>query len=612
MPQIVAGWIATGLTNLGVTAVVNGVSLATALGSLAASALFSALSGLLGGGGSTEEQRAEIRIANSLPPKRWVYGRARMPATWLPPVVIDGVLYGCLILNSRPSAADAPVILVDQRPVDVSGDIFDFGAGATATTPPFASHAKFWLGRGDQTAPPAQIMAEAGDATATDTEKFWPSDAWAGRTVLWVRLVAGAASSRSERWPSTPPQIDVETTWSKVWDPRNPDQDPEDADTWVWSENQALCLLDALRTNPVRRRKTSQLRIEDFIEAANVADQAVPVAAGGTEPRYRVGGFIVWNGRDELLDQMRPLILAGGGTLRQVGGKLGYLAGRFYPASMTITDAIEDAPIVYRGRQASRDVPSAVRAVFPDPEQEWEDGDLFPIAVSSRDWDGSDDGIADLRFSLVPYPRQAQRLAQIVARQAAQEARLSMALPPSAIDLLIGARVDVTLPGDDVRNGLWMLESINPNAWMQGDGSVVFRCDVTLRRDDPDVWSWSPADEQDRYSAPVPPLDLSLSPPADLSADLTESGVLTFAFSTVPSAAFYEWQVQPVGSDIWTPLPDLSADLETDGTITATLPLAADTDFHVRVRTRVGAQASAWAQITATAPEIPIDPETPE
>jgi hypothetical protein len=281
--------------------------------------------------------------------------------------------------------------------------------------------------------------------------------------------------------------------------------------------------------------------------------------------------------------------------LRQIGGQIGYLPGKYYAPVATVGDVLDDAPVRYTRRGSTRDVPEAVRAIFPDPDQVWEDGDLPPTAVSSRSWDGSDAGVQELRLNMVPYPVQAQRIAQIVARQHAAEERLSAMLPPSAIDLIVGARVNVTFPSDDVRNGIWIIENINPHVWMTEEGGVQFRCAADLRRDAADIWAWDPDDQVDRYSEPVPDLSLALEPPTNLSASLSDF-LLTVSFEVAVNGAFYEWQFKNTADEIWTPLPDLSSDLQISGVISANATVPDDSaDYDVRVRTRNGSRASDWA-----------------
>jgi hypothetical protein len=76
--------------------------------------------------------------------------------------------------------------------------------------------------------------------------------------------------------------------WTPVFDPRDPAQDPYDDATWVWSDNAVLCFAHHLmvkRGYDWEQRFAPQLA--KLITAINIADEAVPLAAGGTEKRYR-------------------------------------------------------------------------------------------------------------------------------------------------------------------------------------------------------------------------------------------------------------------------------------------------------------------------------------
>ncbi|WP_157982362.1 hypothetical protein, partial [Oceanicella sp. SM1341] len=194
---------------------VNGVAEATAviiagvITYLAPSVLLSFASTLLvRGRPKAQDVIRELQTPNTLPPYRFVYGHTRVYGTYAPVKVKGRVLYACLILNSRPSAGPF-TIFIDKREVELSGDVHDFGpgGGASATNDPFAGYLHAWIGRGDQVSPPF-------DVTDQFPGGFRTSDAWRGRTVLWLRLNAGPNGSRPERWPRLPPEVEVEGDWS--------------------------------------------------------------------------------------------------------------------------------------------------------------------------------------------------------------------------------------------------------------------------------------------------------------------------------------------------------------------------------------------------------------
>lgn len=84
-------------------------------------------------------------------------------------------------------------------------------------------------------------------------------------------------------------QMSLAGEWSLVFDPRDPGQDAYDPSTWEYRDNSALALLHSQLVNRGRDYDTAILpQIDSWIAAANDCDVAMPLAAGGTEKRYRL------------------------------------------------------------------------------------------------------------------------------------------------------------------------------------------------------------------------------------------------------------------------------------------------------------------------------------
>lgn len=198
-------------------------------------------------------------------------------------------------------------------------------------------------------------------------ELFRATDGWRGLTVLWLRLRAGGNETMDERWPAKPPEVMVDGYWSRVRDPRDPAQSPTDASTWQWSANQALCTLDALRTNPVRPYSDAHLWTETFAWSADVADERVAVKAGGTIPRYEVDGVLVWSEGSEIEDQVTPLAAAGAAEFTRVGGRLGLVPGTYRAPVMTLSNVLDDAPLQFRRYRPSTELVTAVSSAAGTP-----------------------------------------------------------------------------------------------------------------------------------------------------------------------------------------------------------------------------------------------------
>lgn len=450
--------------------------------------------------------KRELSVPTSRPSKRWAYGRARIPGT--PALRVEGrTLIMGVILNSRPSAGGTVKIYFDGREAMIeSGDLYDFDAGG-AVLAPVDSDVSFggssdrpraWLGLGGQTKAPDVVVADSeGQIRATDYA--------GGKTILWLRIGAGSKSSFTERWPNSPPIVEVEADWSLVWDPRDGAQDPDDPGTWAWCNNHGLIMLDAALNNPIRRRQRRLVDIDAFAAAATLADEDVPlyyasVAVGAwpgsplTVKRYTVNGLLVWSGV-ELMDQLRPLADAGGGDLVQVGGRLSYVPPVSRAPDYTITDILDEGGLDFARLRPGAELPTAVVASYVAPARGWEEADLPPLPVDAGSSQTLEDGTYELPLPFVTEPTQAMRIAQIARRRFEAQKGLSCMLPPSAIILGPGAIAAWDIPELPKCAGNWRVESINPSLWLQG-GGVALRCPVTLAEEPVGVDAWDPETDE--------------------------------------------------------------------------------------------------------------------
>jgi hypothetical protein len=502
--------------------------------------LSTAANALIAGGQKQEAQKAELARPNALPAYRSVYGLTLATGTPAPLRVRGDKLVGCWILNSRPSAMTQLTVYVDKRAVTYTGDPFDFtlSGGALATNDLFDGHLQFWIGRGDQTTPPVKITTDFPFASGADEELFKTTDGWQNCTVLWAILKAGDPDQRQERWPAQPPLIEVEAEYSLVYDPREETHDPDDPGTWVYSDNHALCCLDAVRTNPVKVYPLNSSRIEQYIAAADLADLPIPLKAGGTEPQYTVHGTILWNG-SELHEQIAPLFAAGAARPVRVGGQLGIVPGAWEPPSYTLTDELGgDVEVV--GTQAG-DLPTQLRTTYVSRARLYETAQLDPYDIpGALAADGGLARVKDLDVSFAGSATQAMRVQKIEGGLARQQRRISLTAPPSAINLVGGSVLTSDLPGAWARlDGTYRVESLKPAQSLLGeDKGVALRCPLVAVQHSADIYAWDPeVDEQD-IESPVfnegaDGVSRDLTPPTFVSvAETTPAGTITMTFET--------------------------------------------------------------------------------
>ncbi|MGV6848550.1 MAG: hypothetical protein ACWA5A_09240 [Marinibacterium sp.] len=554
------GFLAPAIT-AGLTAIGVGQAAATFLGSAFAQLLtgvsLAALSSAVVKKPNfrVEDQRAAMTRPTTLPAFRFVYGNTEGAGTPAPADVVEnGVLYGSWIVNSRPSKGPFSLYL-DGREVLFSGDPYDFSVsgGATATAAPFSGHLKFWIGLGDQTTPPVQITDEVPYVSGTAEDRFKTTDAWQGRTVVWMRAERGDQDSVPERWPSypNPPEVALRGPFSMVWDPRDPGQDQDDPATWDFSDNWALCVLDALRRNPVAPHDVSNLRLDTFTWAADVSDEPVSLKAGGSELRYRLSGALVFSDQ-EIEDQLEPMV-AGAGRFVNVAGQLGLIPAIWQAPVYTLTDIIGDS-FEYRALQPDAESFTHMRTYYTSAARQFETADLGPWPIP-----GATPGLERVFVLELPFVEsgtQAQRVQKIEGLRLLERREIVSVAPSDMINVLPAANIDVALPGRTRSNGTYRAVSLHGAMSPMGDdGGVALRVPYQVRETSSAVYDWDPlTDEADitvpaydaSYQGTAPPgtFALLIGPTVDLNTGGTIIKRARFAFDPSPTSAVvdYEWQ----------------------------------------------------------------------
>jgi hypothetical protein len=109
--------------------------------------------------------------------------------------------------------------------------------------------------------------------------------------------------------------------------------------TGGYTENAALCIADFLAqpTWGFKANYGTDIPLDRLISAANICDEAVPLAAGGTEPRYLAnGGFPLTMKRGEVLQNL----------LTSCAGRLTYTQGQYviHPAAWEGSGSLQPFP----------------------------------------------------------------------------------------------------------------------------------------------------------------------------------------------------------------------------------------------------------------------------
>jgi hypothetical protein len=595
-----AGVIASSILKFGASVLINAASAA-----------------IFGKKASAEDVGRELSQPSSAPAYRYVYGEVRATGTPVGTPVNGEFIYGCWLLNSRVSDLSSVTLYLDKREVVLTGDVFNLlGLGATATEDPFLDHVTAWVGRGAQTAPPLAFTNEALWEEGV-SEDFWKTtDAWNGCTVIFLRIKAGAQGDRQERWPSSPPLVEVEGRWSKVYDVRDPSQDPDDQSTWAWSENHALCVRDVLTQNPIRQYQEDQLH-DSFGDGADICDEVISLKSGGSESRYVCGGTVLFSD-GEIEDQIVPMLVSGAADFVRVGGKLGYVAGAYHAPEVTLTYLLGDG-FEFPDLSPGDELVNELRVTYLSPTRGYETAELRPWSIpGALSEDGGVPSKKTLSLPFCPSATQAMRVRKITGlRQRRQERISGGQLPPEAFNLIGGATATIELPEPyDVLDGVYEIESIHPGLDPLGEsGEVALRLPAGLVKHSAAIYDWTAVtDEEDIYDEPYESARSGTDAPGAISVttggsvNIVSGGAIIsrilFAFEPSASSGVtaYEWQFREVGGEYTTgglidgEVRDVSGDVF--GYFTG----VAATSYDLRASAIGPNGRSAWVEITGVSP----------
>ena len=384
---------------------------------------------------------------------------------------------------------------VDVSPADpgdyqykLSGSVFTFNA-FTASLAPFINYTENF---------PESVCrikkslgAEAGqpfaDLIAESEGKWTDAHRQTGHTKVYIRFDTSLLQGNA-------PNFSAVLKGLKLYDPRT--------GLTTWSANPALARATYLmNTEFGPGAALSEIGSAELIVAANVDDESVSLAAGGSELRYRANGAFLTSQRP--VDILQGLLRADSGMLTQVSDTWRTFAGAYEAATLTLTEKDFAGPIKIEPMQPRHNWANGAKGIFVDPGSSWQPTD-FPAIVPTSPYlaeDGGETMYADLDFSdWVTSSSQAQRLARIAVRQARSGLVVTALFKLTAWRSFTGHSVALTF----AKYG-WSAKEFtiveSGFAVIQGQGGPALGVQLTLRETNSTIFSWSAEDQ----AQPTPP-----------------------------------------------------------------------------------------------------------
>jgi len=314
----------------------------------------------------------------------------------------------------------------------------------------------------------------ADDDLINESDGKWTADhRLQGICYVYARLEFNA-----DAFPNGEPNITAIVKGKKVYNPNT--------GTTAWSDNAALCVRDYLSEAYGLASSSDEIDDTLVIAAANICDESVALAAGGTESRYTTNGAITTGAKPaETLD---ALLRCMGGTLWYAQGKWRCKAAAYTSPTVTLDEDDLRSNMTIQTRHSRRDNFNIVRGTFRGSESNWQFSD-FPEIKSTTfiEADGGDESVMDLEMGLVSSSATAQRIAKIALYQNREQLTVSGSFGLRAFQLQVGDVVSFT----NTRAGFSSkpFEVVNWTFSPDTDGNMVVN--MTLRETSSAVYDWS-------------------------------------------------------------------------------------------------------------------------
>jgi hypothetical protein len=301
-------------------------------------------------------------------------------------------------------------------------------------------------------------------------------------------------------FPNGMPEVEFSVSGKKVYDFRD--------GLTKFTSNAALiladCLCDAKLGAGIAR---ANLNATNWAEAADVCDQTLALAAGGTEARYSINGTFSTGASIE--STIEEMLQAMAGDLVYQGGEWFCYPGKYRAPVMALSESNLRDEIKITTAVPRRERFNAVRGTFVNAADKYLEADYSPV---KNNYYATLDG--QVIFEDIPQPfvtssAQAQRIAKIELERVRQGIEVDIVVGVEALKLTVCDTITLSY----ARFG-WVNKVFEVRDVILGDSPEQgFRIALKLRETAAGIYTWS-AEETQRDLAP----DTNLPSPFNVTA----------------------------------------------------------------------------------------------
>lgn len=433
-------------------------------------------------------------------PRRRHYGRVKVSGLLNVFQSDNGLLYSQILLGEGRIHAFREHWLNDKRvEIDVNNlvtdgqYILDGGPSRVMIAPQ--------LGTDDQPAHSA--------LTAAFPEQITSAHRCRGIANVLCRYKEVPADKFSKVYPNGPPGYRAVIDASLVYDPREDDHDADDEDSWEWSDNAALCILDYLTHADGMGRPRSMFSEASFAAAADICDEDIPLKDGGTEKRYRLSGTYMLTERP--VDVLQRMLAVCDGELFQLSdGTWGLRVGKWEEPTVTIEDR---HVLAYRMEQGSDALAAfnRLKLIYVSPDHDYQEQEAQPLEDEGNLALLGQEKNQDLSLVMCQSPSQARRLGKIAMAKGNPRWRGTVTTTFGGGLAALGERfIRVQLAELDIDEPFQLLAF--------SLAADLSSCELSISSLSEDAYAWDPdADEGEAPPIPVQPAPVTIDVPSNFA-----------------------------------------------------------------------------------------------
>jgi hypothetical protein len=423
-----------------------------------------------------------------------------------------------------------------------------------------------------------------------------------GCSYVYLRLKRTGNSKKAESplVNGLPGRVTIKGKGAKLYDPRldstvtggSGSHRANDQTTWGTAnstnrDNPALQLLWFLLGWNINSKLSvgcgipyQRIDLPSFITAANICDEAITLAAGGTQPRYRTAG--VGSDADARMEIIQILLSSMNATLRDSNGKLSLTVMKNDLATPVLSFDDDDilGEFAWNQTRGLDEMMNAVHGKYTDPSNNslYQPVEYPTISITSID------GIERMQTFDLPWVQEGRR-AQRIAKQVLQRAQYKGVFSASFTMKALGCEV-----GDIVYISFGPLGWSNKPFRILSQGiSNTGQVPMTMIEENAAIYAWD-AEEEAVVTPTAPTVYDPLNSPYILGISdaeaLADGKITSFYQSSAPTA-------EGIG-DIWIDTDDANKLYRWSGSAWV---LSRDTGITTAIDAAADAQATADGKV---------------